>query len=182
MQILPVPHYGASIASISAKSARIVVGPVSFGGAKFDADGGISFVHTGEEPIVIRARITRLLNDMLALPDKAELPLAHEFVDGMYIRRLFIPKGTLLVGKIHKQDCINVVESGDIAIMTETGAKRVKAGYLLASPPGIQKVGFANEDTVFTNIFRTDETDIDKLEQALVWDSYESMEGKLLCQ
>jgi hypothetical protein len=184
MQIKPVHHYGSQLGLD--KSARLIVGPVAFP-AMFDKDGGVSFPMPDADPLVVRSQIIKLANELLALPDQRELPVAHEFAKGMYIRRLFIPKGTLLVGKIHKQECINVVERGDIAILTETGSKRITAGFTLVSPPGMQKVGYANEDTIFTNIFRTDETDIDKLETELVWDSYEAMErltaeGIELCQ
>lgn len=180
MQIVPVVHYGANLRTW--QPALLEVGPlaVELGGMVAKAaDGAVEFIYRGEDPLHIREQIARLANDMLALPDQREMPVTHEFVDGMYIRRLFIQKGTLLVGKIHKKQCINVVERGDIAILTETGAKRVKAGFTIVSPAGLQKVGYANEDTVFTNIFRTDVTDPDKVEAELIWESFDAMERLL---
>lgn len=139
--------------------------------------GVVSFNHGGLDPVIVRVRIAKLTRDMLALPgDKTDLPVEHEFIDGMYVRRLFIPKGTLLTGKVHKKACVNVVEKGDISILTETGSRRVTAGFTGISQPGIQKVGFAHEDTVFVNIFRTDETDADKAEEVLACDTYEEFE------
>lgn len=140
--------------------------------------GVITFNNDGVDPLIVRARISKLAKDMAALANEChkELPLKHEFVDGMYVRRLFIPKGTLLVGKVHKKPCVNVVEKGDISILTETGSKRVTAGFTIVSPPGIQKVGYANEDTVFTNIFRADQASIDKVEDEIACDSYEIFE------
>lgn len=141
-------------------------------------NGEITLQHTGERPLAVRAKIQQLVR---ALETTAgyftELPLDHQFANGMYIRRLFIPKGSLIVGRIHKDECINVVEKGDISVLTETGMKRVQAGFTVVTPPGIQKVGYAHEDTIFTNIFRTDETDVDKIEDVLTWASYEAMEG-----
>jgi hypothetical protein len=145
-----------------------------------DPSGQVSLVHTGESPQVMRAKIVALQNDLLSRPGTfTELPLDHQFVDGMYIRRLFIPKGSLIVGKIHKQDCINVVEKGDISVLSETGSKRVQAGFMIVSPAGLQKVGYAHEDTIFTNIFRTAETDITKLENDLAWETYAAMDAQL---
>lgn len=123
-------------------------------------------------PALVREYIA-LVAEKLLVGEKRELEVKHTFLDGMYVRELFIPKGTLLVGKIHKQACVNIVSKGDISILTETGSARVKAGYSVASPAGIQKLGFAHEDTVFVNVFRTDETDPEKIEQAIAWDSYE---------
>jgi hypothetical protein len=140
--------------------------------------GVISFNHGGADPAIVRARIRKLTTDLLALPseDKREFEVKHTFLNGMYMRELFIPKGSLLVGKVHKLDCINIVSKGDISILTENGSARVTAGHSTVSPAGVQKVGFANEDTVFINVFRTDETDPERVEDVVAWDSYEAFD------
>lgn len=139
-----------------------------------DAETG-KIVVPGADPAVVRAWIMRLTQTMLAMPgEKREFHVEHTVKDGMYMRKLFIPKGSLIVGKIHKLDCINIVAQGDISIVTETGSARVGAGYTVVSPAGLQKVGYAHEDTVFINVFRTDETDIDEIEDAIAWNSYEA--------
>lgn len=138
------------------------------------ATGVISFNHGGLNPLVVRERIRRLTNNMLALSagDQREFKVKHTFLNGMYMRELFIPEGSLLIGKIHKMECINIVSKGDISILTELGSNRITAGYTGVSPAGIQKVGFANEDTVFVNVFRTDETDVDKIEDVVAYADY----------
>ncbi|SNT33752.1 hypothetical protein SAMN06265795_12646 [Noviherbaspirillum humi] len=178
MIIKPAEIYGATVPALGLTLAVSGTRLPLLGLIKADKTG-IEFVHSGEAPLVMRHKITRLAHALLALPDQRDLPVEHEFADGMYIRRMFIPKGTVLVGKIHKKACVNMVEKGDIAILTETGAKRVKAGFTIVSPPGLQKVGYANEDTVFTNIFRTDVSDPEKVEEELIWESYEAMEQQL---
>lgn len=113
-----------------------------------------------ETPAEIGAWIERLARAMLSDPDAHnDFPLKHTFLDGMYVREMFIPKGTLLIGKVHRLSCMNIVSKGDISILTPMGSARVCSGYSSASPPGTQKVGFAHEDTVFVNVFRTDATD-----------------------
>lgn len=125
-------------------------------------------LHTGEPPALMRARITDLVQWMLDLPgEKLEMDVKHSFCDGMYIRELLIPKGAILAGKIHRLDCINFVKSGDITVLTEFGLRRVGAGFMGSSPAGIQKIGHAHEDTVFVNVFRTDETDITVIEELI---------------
>jgi hypothetical protein len=139
-----------------------------------DAETG-KIVVPGADPAAVRAWIMRLTQTMLAMPgEKREFHVEHTIKDGMYMRKLFIPKGSLIVGKIHKLDCINIVAQGDISVVTETGSARVGAGYTVVSPAGLQKVGYAHEDTVFINVFRTDETDIDEIEDAIAWNSYEA--------
>lgn len=146
-------------------------------------EGEITFHHNGHNPLAVRKWIMDLKDKLLSMPgEQREMPVTHEFVDGMYVRRLFIAKGTILVGKIHKKACVNIVEKGDISVLTETGSKRIQAGFTLISPAGLQKVGFAHEDTVFTNIFRTDETDPEKVEDIVACESYDVIEGVITCQ
>ena len=134
------------------------------------------------DPLHVRAWIMAVTNKLLALPqgDHLEMEVKHTIDNGMYMRELFIPKGSFLVGKIHKVPCLNIVSKGDISVITETGSARVQAGYTVASPAGIQKMGYAHEDTVFINVFRTDETDLEKIEQLIAFDSYEAASAECI--
>lgn len=96
--------------------------------------------------------------------EQLELPVKHYFSQGVYARELFIPKGTLLTGKIHKFAQLNIMSQGDMSVMTEDGVKRVKAPFTIVSPPGTKRIAYAHEDTVWTTIHGTDETDLDKIE------------------
>jgi hypothetical protein len=139
-------------------------------------DGGITFRHSGN-PVAVRAQIRAFTNSLLNMDgEKREFEVKHTFLNGVYMRELFIPKDSILVGKIHRMDCINIVSRGDISILTEFGANRVGAGYTGVSPAGIQKIGFAHENTVFVNVFRTDETDLEKIEDVVAFDSYEAFD------
>lgn len=126
----------------------------------------VSLEHDGSPPEVMRARIDALKDSLVAEfgANGADLPVEHVVVDGMYMRKLFVPKGTLLVGKIHLKSCMNIVASGDITVLTELGCARITAGSVGVSGRGIQKVGYAHEDTVFINIFRTDQVEIEAIE------------------
>ena len=145
------------------------------------------FVLPNTDPLLVREYLMLVAKRLLAMPGKKlELEVRHTFLEGMYQRELLIPKGTLLMGKIHKQACINIVSKGDIAVLTETGSARVKAGFSVVSPAGIQKLGYAHEDTIFVNVFRTDETDPGKIEDVIAWESYEAfdapmIEGNTIC-
>lgn len=155
MNIQPVPNYGAGI---------------------LPAPGGELAFLAGADQMAVRANIGAFKDQLLASPDQVELEFTETLVDGLYTRTLFIPKGTVLVGKIHAKSCVNIVAKGDISIMTETGAMRVQAGYTVTSPPGIQKVGYAHEDTVFINVFRTDEVDISQVESDLIAENFDALE------
>jgi hypothetical protein len=129
----------------------------------------------GADRLATRDAIAKRKEEMLASPHLVELPFAESLAGGLYTRTLFIPKGCELVGKIHRKPCVNIVAKGDITIMTETGLLRVQAGYSVTSPAGIQKIGFAHEDTIFINVFRTDVTDIGQVEKDLICESFEAL-------
>lgn len=124
----------------------------------------IILFHDGCEPAEMRARIERLKDYLLSLPDKFLPHVEHEVTDGMYMRKMYIPAGTLLIGKVHLKHCHNIVAAGEIGVLTETGSKRLKAGFTGMSQPGTQKVGYTYADTVFINVFRTDKTELEEIE------------------
>lgn len=99
--------------------------------------------------------------------EQAPLPVIHRFGPGIYIRECFIPKGTLIVGHVHKHDHMNIMLQGKMIFFKEDGSKtQVEAPLCFVSPPG-RKSALALEDTVWQNIYATNETDIATLEAML---------------
>jgi len=137
-------------------------------------DGQVTFNVPDKSPAAIRSQIRRWTKNLLDLPSGAqrEFDVTHTLIDGVYTRTLLIPKSSLLIGQIHLKECVNIVAKGDISVLTETGMGRFQAGHVAVSAPGIQKVGYAHEDTVFINVFRTDETEIEKIEAEIATTEY----------
>jgi hypothetical protein len=115
----------------------------------------------------LRDRLDRLEGEMLAMP-QIEIAVTHTFVNGLYAREIFIPKGTILTGKIHKTDHLNIISKGDISVITEDGVKRVQAPCSIVSRAGTKRAGYAHEDTVWTTIHATPEMPLDELEAQLI--------------
>lgn len=113
--------------------------------------------------------------------EQVEIQTRHYFSKGLYAREIFIPKGVLLTGKIHKTEHINVLSQGEITVWTEEGMKRLKAPFMFVSQPGTKRVGYAHEDCVWTTIHGTNETEIDKLEIELIEDEKTFLERNQLC-
>lgn len=124
----------------------------------------------------IREKLAKL-EDVLFSGETIELPVKHHFSRGVYARELFIPKGTVLVGKIHKFSQINMVLKGDISVLTEDGVKRVKAGETIVSPAGMKRAGYAHEDTIWTTVHGTNETDLERLEDELIAASFDDYDA-----
>lgn len=118
--------------------------------------------------IVTRAKVYELEAAMLREGVPVEMPVKHHFSQGVYARELFIPKGTVLTGKIHKYQQLNIMSQGELSVLTEDGIKRVKAPFTVVSPPGTKRVAYAHEDTIWTTIHGTDELDVDKIEMHFI--------------
>lgn len=117
--------------------------------------------------------------------DMRECPLKHSFVDGIYVREILIPKGTVLTGKIHRHEHPNFLMSGDVTVVTEGGGlERLKAPQAMISAPGTKRVVIANEDTIWITVHHNPQnlTDLGALEEMIIAPSYEALEERLLCR
>ena len=103
----------------------------------------------------------------------------HHFSPGIYAREMRIPKGTILTGKIHKTEHLCIL-NGDIEIASQDGKGRFTGYLTFLSKPGVKRIGYAHEDTVFTTIHAIEGTDIPTLEEALAVDTFEQYEQFLL--
>lgn len=114
-----------------------------------------------------RDRVNAIEEMMLEMP-QVKMPVKHHFSQGIYGRELFIPKGTVLTGKIHKYPQMNVLMAGDISVLTENGVKRVKPPFLIVSPAGTKRIAYAHEDTVWLTVHGTEENDLEKIEKHFI--------------
>lgn len=95
---------------------------------------------------------------------QVELEVEHYFAPGVCVRQLFVPKGVLLTGRIHKYDQVHFVLRGDISILIGDDIKRFKTSAIICSPAGSKRVAYAHEDTSWMMVLGTHETDIEKIE------------------
>ncbi len=124
----------------------------------------------------IRKKIVNLELAMSDLP-QLEITPVHRFAKGVYAREINIPAGTLLVGKIHRTEHILILSKGRVTIVTEDGEQMISAPHTLISRPGIKRAVYAHEDSVWTGIHGTEETDLLKIEQELIAPNFAALEG-----
>jgi hypothetical protein len=110
-----------------------------------------------------------LLESAMIQHPQIEIVPVHRFADGIYAREITIPAGTLLTGKIHKTEHLNIISKGSITVWSKKdGIKRIHAPFSFVAKPGTRRLGYAHEDTVWTTIHATQETDLNKLEAELI--------------
>lgn len=117
--------------------------------------------------IPMRTKIELAEEAMRQFP-QLDLPVKHHFADGVYARELFIPRDTILTGKIHKYSQLNILSLGEISVLTDEGVKRVRAPFALVSPPGTKRIAYAHEDCVWTTVHGTHEKDLEKIEEHFI--------------
>ena len=128
---------------------------------------------------VDRNKILRFEEELANIPeaffgDSDNCPLTHKFAPGVYVREIFIPKGTCVVGKIHKHDHPNFLMSGEVLVVTEhEGREHLKAPLSVISKAGTKRVVYALEDTIWITVHVTHETDLDKIEEHVIAKDFE---------
>jgi hypothetical protein len=138
------------------------VGPAGVGGAD------------GPDP-----DIAGLVNTMRRSPGRVECALTHRFTPGMYIREVFVPKGTYLVTRVHRTEHPFVVSKGRIMVWSpDGGVKTIEAPYTGVTRPGTVRMAIAIEDTIWTTFHATDKTDVAEIEQEFTDDPCDVLEYK----
>jgi hypothetical protein len=108
-----------------------------------------------------------------------ECPVTHHFAPpieeygcGTYARELFIPKGVVLVGKIHRHSHLSFLMKGEVIIVSEKGKEQLKAPYTFVSPIGAKRAFYAVEDSIITTVHLTKHTKEPDIEQEVISESF----------
>jgi hypothetical protein len=133
----------------------------------FNASVSFPQLVVDQTPAEIREGVTDLVEVLKTYPQE-DLPVQHEFLDGVYMRTVFMKADTIVIGKIHKQEHVAIISKGSATVLTEHGVLKITAPYLFKSPPGARRALLIHEDMVWTTVHRSDHTDLDRLEDQLI--------------
>jgi hypothetical protein len=133
----------------------------------------------------IRSKIVGLEGVMREMPQLA-IPIKHHFAPGIYLREMHMPKGSIVVGKIHKTEHLCILSKGTVVVVDEDGRRTLTAPAVIHAMPGVKRALHALEDVVWTNHHHNpnDERDENKIDDIFVVDTFEQflsfMEAKCL--
>lgn len=114
-----------------------------------------------------QAMVDYLANAIGDLPPVSVEP-NHYFAHGTYTRELFIPKNTVIAGKIHRYDCIAIIPYGHVSVVTDDGSYEIKGPQTLVTGSGSKAV-FAHEDTLWITVHPWNgEPDVDAVEDYVI--------------
>lgn len=114
-----------------------------------------------------RQKISVMMRGLGTLP-QVECPLKHNFLPGIYLREIFMPADTVVIGKIHKTRHFNILQKGKVLLISEHDKKILEGPITFVSEPGIQKLLYIYEDTFWSTVHLTNNTDLESLEAELI--------------
>jgi len=102
----------------------------------------------------------------------------HTFADSIYIREMTIEQGEVIIGAIHKHLHVWFLLSGNITVLSDGELKEYQAPCTVLSEPGVKRVIYGNEESIFTNVHKnpTNIEDVKELEKQIVALNYEEYE------
>lgn len=108
--------------------------------------------------------------------------LKHHFAPGVYMREIWMPKGSIILGHRHNTEHFNIISQGSALVRMEGRMERIIAPYTVKSGVGVRKALFIIEDMVWTTVHANpdDETNIEILEHrlAIKSDTFKRHEAK----
>jgi len=107
-------------------------------------------------------------------------PLKHSYGDGCYIREIFMPKGTLIISKIHKKTHPYFVMTGKASVVTEDGVEIIEAPHQGMTQAGTKRALYIHEDMIWTTVHVTKEIELDKIEAEIIAKDFEEYDQSLL--
>lgn len=144
-------------------------GDTDHGNAVLDADKQLPLQEAGS----VREKLYLMQKSIAELPH-VDCQLQHVFAPGVYARTIFIPKNTVMVGKIHRHAHINILSQGIVSVLTESGGvERLIGPLTMVSEAGTKRGLFAHSDVVWTTIHLTNSTDLEVIENEVIAKTYE---------
>lgn len=142
------------------------------------------------EPEKFRQKVMALQDEMLKRVEEGTLeagdyllrhyftPIDKKYGCSTYAREIFIPKGHVVIGKIHKHAHLNFILKGKVSVATEFGNKRLEAPCIFVSEVGLKRAVYAEEDTIWATVHLTEhsgEESLDKIEDEVIAKSYQEL-------
>lgn len=99
---------------------------------------------------------------------QVDCPLVHRFAPGVYMREILMPAGLFIIGQQHKTEHWNIVLTGRATVLIDGVRHEIAAPAVIKSSPGVRKVLLIHEDMRWLTVHPTEETNVEKLEAALI--------------
>jgi hypothetical protein len=128
--------------------------------------------------LAIRNSIVELESAMHGLDPDFQEGLAHYFGYNTYAREMTLEAGNLVVGKIHRFPCINILSKGRVRVEGEFESTEYTAPHTWVSCAGTKRAIYVLEDCIWTTVHGnpSNTKDLAVLEEQLIAESYSALE------
>lgn len=116
-------------------------------------------------------------------------PLKQHIEGGLYTREIFMPKGSIVVSMIHKQQHPSFLLKGKLSYLTDEGnVVTIEAPHKIFTQIGTQRVLYIHEDSEWCCVYKTDAKTFEEAEADVYTNDYRELpkelilKNKLLCQ
>ena len=137
-------------------------------------------------------KIDGAVNHTVGMPQEEEMkalfPLKQHLEGGLYTRELFMPKDSIIVSLIHKQQHPTFLLKGKVSYITDEGEiKTIEAPHTIFTQIGTQRVIYMHEDSDLCCVYKTEAKTFEEAEADVCTDNYRKLpqelinKNKLLC-
>ena len=98
---------------------------------------------------------------------QVDCPLIHRFTEGMYVREIFMPSGSLVASVLHKTQHPFVILKGSVSVWTDGAVEHLTAPHVGITQPGTRRLIVIHEDTVWLTFHATNLTDPDEIAETI---------------
>lgn len=112
--------------------------------------------------------------------EQLEIKVWHHFIgDHIYVREMFMPAGSVIVGKIHKKQHLLQVQIGSVKVTSKEYSGILRGPIAYNSGPGAKRALLALSDCFISTVHEVSSTDLDKIEAELIADTFEDYEESI---
>jgi hypothetical protein len=97
-------------------------------------------------------------------------PLNHRFTNGLYVREVFMPAGSLITSKIHKTQHQYFILKGAVSVWIDEGEEiYLEAPYIGVTEPGTRRVLYIWEDCIWATAHPNPENEtVEEIEERII--------------
>jgi len=130
------------------------------------------------ENVDYRRLIYALEEKMATLPNvkyAEDFPLRHSFVEGVYMRELYVPRGIVFITELHRDSYVSYLTQGMITMLVEEGLRGFRAPAPMLSPAWTKRFVYVHEDAIWLTVHpnHVNTMDIDVLDKQIHAEKYE---------
>ena len=120
--------------------------------------GGLNPIEFDKKVRPLKKKLQRLDTDGKIAKLFLEDNVREYKVNGLYVRELTIPKGSVILSRVHKYSLVNIISKGIVIVIDSNGTNIYEAPHTFISEAGTQRLVFASQDSVWNTAHSTEAT------------------------